>query len=190
MTADTSLKIGALDLRRRPGARRPVERVLSLAGLAISAAQVPDDGEIRIDLELEAIPEGIVATGALVVPWMGECRRCLSPVTGETEAEIREVFAAVPVEGETYPLEDDVVDLEPMIRDAALLALPLAPLCGPACPGPAPDEFPTGPPPEEEPSKPADPRWAALDELRFDTALDDAPPGDGTDEAVDADDGS
>ena len=51
--------------------------------------------------------------------------------------------------------------------------LPLAPLCGPDCRGPAPEDFPAtvegegaG---EGEGDEPAgDPRWAALDELRFD----------------------
>ncbi len=171
MTTETSLKVGVLDLRRRPGDRRPVERVLHLDGLAITSARVPVDGDIRADLELEAISDGIVATGTLTVPWIGECRRCLTDVRGETESDIREVFAAVPIEGETYPLDDDVVDLEPMIRDAALLALPLAPLCGPGCPGPAPEAFPTGPVSDAD-SAPADPRWAALDELRFDASLD------------------
>ncbi len=170
MTSESGLRVGVVDLRRHPGDRRPVERLLRFADLAITAARVRDDQDIRVDLELEAIPEGIVATGALTVPWVGECRRCLAPVAGETETDVREVFAAVPVEGETYPLDDDVVDLEPMIRDAALLALPLAPLCGPDCPGPAPEVFPTGPVVEDEVA-PADPRWAALDELRFDATL-------------------
>ena len=53
-----------------------------------------------------------------------------------------------------------------MVRDAVLLALPLAPLCADACAGPAPDEFPTGPVATEE--QPVDPRWAALTQLEFD----------------------
>lgn len=171
MTSETTLKVGVLDLRRHPGERRPVERVVVFDDLAITSARVPDGAEVRVDLELEAISEGIVATGTLTVPWVGDCRRCLSPVHGETETDIREIFATVPVEGETYPLDDDLVDLEPMIRDAALLALPLAPLCGPDCPGPAPESFPTGTAAESE-SAAADPRWAALDELRFDASLD------------------
>ena len=96
-------------------------------------------------------------------------------------AEVREVFEPRPVEGETYPLADDTVDLEPMVRDAVLLALPLAPLCGDDCLGPAPDVFPAvvegdGPVDDgdrEAAEPPADPRWAALDELRFDSPGDD-----------------
>ena len=86
------------------------------------------------------------------------------------EVELSEVFEPHPTEGETYPIEGDEIDLEPLVRDAVLLALPLAPLCRDDCPGPATDAFPTGTDeaaaaPEEE--SPADPRWAALAELRF-----------------------
>ena len=44
-------------------------------------------------------------------------------------------------------------------------ALPLVPLCRPDCAGPSPDRFPTGP--GDEDVQPADPRWAALDDLSF-----------------------
>ena len=55
--------------------------------------------------------------------------------------------------------------------DTALLALPLAPLCSADCAGPAPEAFPVVPPDEGGPVR--DPRWAALDELRFDQEPDD-----------------
>ena len=56
---------------------------------------------------------------------------------------LSEVFEPHPVDGETYPIEGDEVDLEPVVRDGVLLHLPLAPLCRPDCPGPAPEAFPT-----------------------------------------------
>ncbi|HEY4376689.1 MAG TPA: YceD family protein, partial [Acidimicrobiales bacterium] len=70
-------------------------------------------------------------------------------------------------DGETFPLEGDHLDLGPMVHDTVLLALPLAPLCGPDCLGPAPDEFPTTVAADPDgPAEPArDPRWAALDDL-------------------------
>ena len=116
---------------------------------------------------------GLVATGTITVPWEGECRRCLGSVRAETIVEIREIFDPHPVEGETYPLGEDLVDLEPMVRDAVLLALPLAPLCGPDCLGPAPDLFPTGTAEDSEDAAGTEPvpdsRWAALAELDFDS---------------------
>jgi uncharacterized protein len=111
-------------------------------------------------------------TGTVDVPWQAECRRCLDDIGGVISVDVSEVFEVHPIDGETYPIEGDEVDLEPVVRDAALLHLPMAALCRPDCPGPAPDAFPTTVEGEgddshgEEPAR--DPRWAALDELRLD----------------------
>ena len=48
-----------------------------------------------------------------------------------------------PTEGESYPLSDDHVDLEPLARDAVLLELPLAPLCRRTAGASAPRAGPT-----------------------------------------------
>jgi uncharacterized protein len=71
-------------------------------------------------------------------------------------------------------MADDIVNLEAMVRDAVLLALPLAPLCAADCRGPAPELFPARVAGEGEESEEvegsgpiSDPRWAALAELDF-----------------------
>src|SRR5690606_21454465 len=114
-----------------------------LPGLGISSAQVPHDADVAVDGTMEAIEGAITISGTVTAPWTGECRRCLETVTGELSAVLSEVFEPNPTDGETYPLEGDEVDREPPVRDAVLLQLPLAPLCRPDCPGPAPDEYPT-----------------------------------------------
>jgi uncharacterized protein len=173
------LVVPIAELRRRPGSRRRFTEQVTLPGLGITTAEVPAGAEVTVDVELEALSNGLVATGTVTVPWEGECRRCLAPVRAETRTDVKEIFEPRPVEGETYPCGDDLVDLEPMVRDAALLALPLAPLCGPDCRGPAPEVFPALPEHEvavgeEEASEPAgDPRWAALGDLHFDSPADD-----------------
>jgi uncharacterized protein len=166
------LRVGVMELRRRPGTQRDVQVSTTLPGLAVTAAHVPDDAELEVDAVLEAIDDAVTIRGWVQVPWAAECRRCLEPVSGRLDVALDEVFEVRPVDGETYPIEGDDVDLEPVVRDAALLNLPLAALCGPDCAGPAPEEFPTGvesegPSPDED-EPPRDPRWAALDELRLD----------------------
>ena len=161
------LQVGIADLRRRPGSRRRIVESVPLSGLEISTAAVPADAEIAIDLDLEVLSDGLVATGTIDAPWQGECRRCLRMIDGRSVVEVREIFQPRPVEGETYPMGEDLVDLEPMVRDAVLLALPLAPLCGDDCRGPAPEAFPTGVGDDDRPGPLADPRWAALAELDF-----------------------
>ena len=119
------LVVPIADLRRHPGARRQFTESVELPGLGISSATVPEDASISLDLELETLSSGLVATGTITTPWVGECRRCLQPVEGRSVAQIREIFEPRPVEGETYAMAEDTVNLEPMVRDAVLLALPL-----------------------------------------------------------------
>jgi uncharacterized protein len=159
-----------MELRRRPGTQREVHIETPLPGLAITSARVPDDAVLVVDGTLESIEGGAVTVrGTVVVPWEAECRRCLDLVQGEASVELREVFEPRPTPGETYPLDGDDLDLEPVVRDAALLNLPLAPLCRPDCPGAAPDRFPAVVADAAEPPEPErDPRWAALDELHLD----------------------
>jgi uncharacterized protein len=174
--ARSALRIGVMELRRRPGTQREVQVAAPLPGLAITTAHVPDDADVVVDGTLEAIEGAVTLTGTVTAPWVGECRRCLDPVEGALEVVLSEVFEPHPVDGETYPIEGDEVDLEPVVRDGVLLHLPLAPLCRPDCPGPAPEAFPTmvegedGEVSDEDVSgEPArDPRWAGLDELKFD----------------------
>lgn len=165
------LRINVLEVRRRPGTQREVVLTTPLPELAISSAQVPPGGEVAVEAVLESIEGAVTLSGLVTAPWVGECRRCLDPVEGVLEATVSEVFEVHPTEGETYPIEGDDVDLEPMVRDAVLLGLPLAPLCREDCPGPVPDALPVivadrEPGDGDEPAP--DPRWAALEQLKFD----------------------
>jgi len=166
VNAARPLQVGVSELLRHPGSRRPFVIDADLDGLALSTAEVVPGTPVHVDLVLESLSASVTATGTVSVSWRGDCRRCLEPVEGEAEAEVHaEIFEPHPTEGDTYPLVGEQVDLEPLVRDAVLLALPLAPLCAEGCRGPAPDDFPTGVPDDEE--APRDPRWAALDDLSF-----------------------
>jgi uncharacterized protein len=178
------LTVGVADLLRRPGSRRELKAEVPAGSIRVGEVEVPTGATIRCDLALESLSDGLVVTGRVRAPWSGPCRRCLETVEGEVDAELREVFERVAVEGETWPLEGDHVDLAPVVREAVVLALPLAPLCRPDCIGPDPDRFPAhaagtveadeadeaaAEGDHEQPEQPPkDPRWAKLDELRFD----------------------
>lgn len=163
--------VAIAEQRRTPGRVRPVTVVGALPGIAVSDAEVPEGAEVQADLALEILVDGhLTATGTVRAPWTGRCRRCLQDVGGDLDLEVREVFEPDPAEdAETYPLGADRVDLEPMLRDALVLALPLAPLCRDDCEGPDPAQHPvTVAPEDDEGATGTDPRWAALGELRFD----------------------
>ena len=164
--------VGVAELLRRPGTQREVEVVGPLPDLVTSSAMVPDGAEVAARLTLESILDGaLTVTGTVSAPWRGECRRCLRTVEGSVTADVREVYApphsAPSDDDDTYPLVGDLVDLEPLTRDAVLLALPLAPLCDDDCAGPDPDDHPVRVEGEDREDAPVDPRWAALRELEL-----------------------
>jgi uncharacterized protein len=166
------LIVSVTEIRRRPGTRIPIDRTIEAHGLALSDVAVPEGAELELHGELESIHEGVVLTGEASVPWEGECRRCLREVSGVATLDVREVFERRPVEGETWPLEQDHIDIGPLLHDTALLALPLAPLCDETCEGPRPSDYPTSAADDEEglneePEPTKDPRWSALDDLEL-----------------------
>ncbi|MGH9120017.1 MAG: YceD family protein [Acidimicrobiales bacterium] len=155
------------DLLARPGVQRRVEVEGARPDLALSSSAVVQGEPVRAELVLESTGSAIVASGRVVAQWIGECRRCLGEVRGEAVSEIREVFERHPTDGETYLLHGDDIDLEPLLRDAVLLALPIAPLCDQACGGPEPEAYRVMTAADEEAeTRPVDPRWSVLDQLR------------------------
>ncbi len=175
---DQSLIVNIVDLRRHLGERRDVARVAELETLTLGDTEVDAGAPIEIDVTLESIPSGIAVDGTILAPWHGTCRRCLDPVDGVLEISVDEVFTAEHVEGETYPLGHETIDLEPLVREAVLLSLPLGPLCREDCPGPDPEAFPVEIEEDEvepgEDDRPKDPRWAGLDVLRAEFDDDEA----------------
>jgi len=171
-----ALLVSVTELLRRPGSRREVERTVASPGYAVTGSTVPEgaDIDVRLVVESTADPGTLTLTGTVAAPWTGECRRCLDPVAGSLEIDLREVFsrsaASTGGDDEVWPLDGEEIDLSEVVADAVLLALPLAPLCGPDCRGPVPEQLPVsveGEADDADPT-PVDPRWAALDELRFD----------------------
>jgi uncharacterized protein len=178
---DASLIVNFVDLRRHLGERRDVTRVAELEMLTLGDTTVERGAPIEIDFTLESVPAGIVVDGTILAPWQGTCRRCLDPVDGVLEISVDEVFTSDHVEGETYPLGHETIDLEPLVREAILLSLPLGPLCREDCGGPDPDAFPVevehdpaDAEPDDDAERPKDPRWAALDVLRAEFDDDEA----------------
>ena len=138
--------------------------------LCIADVEVPPDSDVCVAVVLELISGGLSVTGEITATWTGPCARCWLPLDGEVKTAVREVFTAEPREGEQYALDPEFADLTPMVREAVLLELPIE-----AIPCPHPEPCPNLPselsgihddPDAGRPAEPADPRWAALEELR------------------------
>jgi len=143
---------------------------LDEAGIDPGRSVVPAGAEAECDVTLIPFVGGIEVDGSVRAPWVGVCRRCAEPVSGELAIPVHERYADAPLAGasdeELYPIDDDELDLGPLVRDAIVLELPMAPLCRPDCAGLCPrcganlNEGDCGC------VAPIDPRWANLDVLR------------------------
>lgn len=156
------------DLLRRPGSTREVHLEIPIEGLESAAARVEKEEPLVLDLRLESLTGGIVATGRVRGKWAAVCSRCLAPIESEFDLGLREVFEEDPIEEETYPLHHEEIDLEQPLVDLVLPDLPTVPHCRPECAGLCPT---CGIDLNEadcrcEPA-PVDPRWDALKNLEL-----------------------
>ena len=163
-----------VDILDRPGEYRDFRIVETLSGAGIGLARLATS-PVEADLRAESVVEGVLITGRAQAGVTFECSRCLTEFPSQVSVELCELFTgpghAVAPEEDAYEIVGTDVDLEPMLRDALVLALPLSPVCSLDCKGYcagcgqnlnegactcAPDDV--------------DPRWAELEALR--TKLD------------------
>lgn len=164
------------DFGRRPGSMKTLRDTVPAGkdlgtGVLDGVASVAEGVDVELDVRLEAVVEGVLATGSVRAPVTGECVRCLEPLADtEVEADFQELYF--------FPGEDtggdedavflvgDLLDLEPVVHDAVVLALPLSPLCRDDCLGLCSE---CGAALNEDPDHShdaVDPRWAALADLK------------------------
>jgi uncharacterized protein len=128
--------------------RRLSRSVPAPDSLGIEVIGVPGSATVELDLRLESVMEGVLVTGTARAPLTGECVRCLEPLERELETDFQEMYSYPDAdsriheeepdddaEEETLFLEDGLFDLEPVLRDAVVLALPMQPVCREDCPG-------------------------------------------------------
>jgi uncharacterized protein len=154
------------DLVHRPSRRRQETLQGPTDTIVVTETVVPAGSQMTVNVLLEAVSDGVLVSGDVQVGWNAECRRCLIPVNGSSNATFREMYSLHPVEGETYPIKHEQVDIELVAREAILLDLPLAPLCREECAGLC---LTCGADLNDSPcscaNAPTDARWAALDGL-------------------------
>ncbi|MFC1414569.1 DUF177 domain-containing protein [Streptacidiphilus sp. N1-12] len=149
-------------------------------GLGIEVIGVPEGSTVELDLRLEAVVEGVLVTGTVEADLEGECVRCLEPVEQQLEADFQELYYYPEADMDRFGpstkndddedeeasrLEGDLFDLEPVLRDAVVLALPLQPVCQEDCLGLCSE---CGARLTDDPDhhhEAVDPRWAALEGL-------------------------
>ena len=164
-------KVDLRELGRRAGSLQELERTLPApGGWRLELIGVPAGAEVTLRLRLESAMEGVLVSGEVEAPLVGQCARCLEPIEDRIELDVQELFAysgstteATSEEDEVRRVEGEHIDLEPMVRDLVVLSLPLAPTCTEDCAGLCVDcgqrldDLPA-----DHTHEQLDPRWAGL----------------------------
>ena len=148
----------------RPGEMREKDLdIIVPEGFGNAVIGVQTGAPMHLDVRLESLHDGILVSVDIDATAVGECVRCLIAVEDHLEVDLQELFAYSVDEAFDYEVENDTVDLEPVVRDAVVLALPFQPVCQEDCLGLCPQcgvRLLDDPGHEHEAS--VDPRWAAL----------------------------
>jgi uncharacterized protein len=165
-----SLRVNTVELLRQPGERREVVADVEVADLGVDDPRTTG-APVHVDLTAESTVDGIVVRGTLEVTWRDECRRCLRELVRTSRVEVDELYQDSVSDPEAFELGPDALDLTPMVRDSALLALADPPsLCRDDCAGICPV---CGVDRNERScscdTTVRDERWSALDDLDLET---------------------
>ncbi len=128
-----------------PGSARTLTRTVAAPShMGVELARVPAGADLELDVQLEGVTEGVLVTATVTGPLAGECARCLEPFTSAVKVRFQELFVLAgdadeadgADEADSYRLDaSGLLDLEPALRDAIVLELPLSPLCEDGCQG-------------------------------------------------------
>ena len=174
------------DLPRRAGEMREYQLdIPAHVRIGVPLIAVPEGDLVELDVRLESVTEGVLASADIYAIAHGECIRCLDPVEVVIDRKIQELYRYEPtnekgrkkrrddedvdLEGEEeLQMEGDLMDLEIPVIDAIILTLPVNPLCSEECLGLCPDcgekweNLPEG-----HAHEVIDARWSGLDGLDF-----------------------
>lgn len=131
MPRESPFRLSVADLLGHPGHRRSagIETEVDW-GLELSRV----GPELTADLTLESASGGLVVRGPIRTSVVHTCHRCLRQWEEMVVVDLLEALG-VDDDPDGYRLHGDVADLEPVVRDAVLLAVPLSPTCRPDCRG-------------------------------------------------------
>ncbi len=164
-----------VDLREL--ARGPVDTVGELAGSdpLFAGLDVALAGPLKVRGRVQATGDGqFYWHGRLSTRVLEECRRCLSPVTVELEADVGALFSRdgeAPDDPDSYVVAANAtaIDLVPAIREELILAIPAYVVCREDCRGLCPQcgrDLNTGPCGCTPPTESWRPLAALKDKLR------------------------
>ncbi|NHN54466.1 DUF177 domain-containing protein [Calidifontibacter sp. DB0510] len=146
--------------------------------LGTEVIAVPEGQPVHLELRMESVVEGVLISGTATATATGACVRCLEQVDVPVDVSFQELFAYTDRaahhhevssdDDDLYELDGDLADIEPVLRDAVVPALPFQPVCREDCPGLCSE---CGARLADDPGhhhEVIDPRWSALAALASD----------------------
>lgn len=122
-------------------------------GWKTEVLSIPEGTVVPLQIRVTTIDEGVLVEVDASVEMVGECVRCVTPVTLAQNFSAAEAYAYPDAEARRAPKSDQMieiegddldevlvidreqVDLEPILRDAILSEAPLQPICSKDCQG-------------------------------------------------------
>lgn len=156
---DSKWAVSVAQVASRPGQSKPIDAVFPApSGIGDDIVGVEEGSDVRVVGSFDSIVDGLVFTGRFEAMLTAECTRCLKPIDpdwsvdataffpydspdggnhpGSDHGEV-EIIAGEDEAEDVYPLSADgaFADLETLLRDTLVEALPLQPLCREDCLG-------------------------------------------------------
>lgn len=173
------LQVDVKELKGKPGVQETLSRTVPApADFATVLVGIPESSDLNVDLRLESVHEGVLLSGSASAEVVGECGRCLDPLSYPLSVDVMRLFSwdgdVDDDDEDTQAVSEDLtVDVEPVLRDLMVSALPFQPVCREDCPGLCSQ---CGFRMEDDPEhahEQLDPRWAALSNLAAELKTED-----------------
>jgi uncharacterized protein len=124
------------ELMKRPGLMRELELDIPLVEpIGTEVVAIPAGESVEVELRLESVHEGVLATGEIFADAKTECSRCLDAMNLKIEVDFQELFAYSYSSDDELLVTNDHIDLEQVVIDSVVLSLPFQPVCTKDCLG-------------------------------------------------------
>lgn len=129
-------------------------RFYTIAGEAPDLHEIIRTAPVEGEISISRLDDSLLLQGSVATEIQLECHRCLRTFTRPVKVDLSQEFAEKPSD-EQRPIEDDSIDIAPVVEEEIILSLPIKILCRPDCPG-IPEAAGISTKPQETPTRLSD----------------------------------
>jgi uncharacterized protein len=109
-------------------------RAYKVSGERPSLEEVKLTHDIEGEITVSRLDDSLLVRGQVQTEIELECHRCLRTFTRPVKINVAQEYADTPGDDQ-MPIEDNAIDIAPLIEQEIVLSLPIKVLCKPDCPG-------------------------------------------------------